>query len=177
MEWLVPNNNIRHEINLGYDTLYKPYTVEPLVSRFSYGSSISSNSNSNLNGISSLAPRPSNNNRGIARNAALDDIDELTLAVETKNFLGNKAVSIPGYNPVLGNNPFATTTTTVNDSLYTNIYDNPTNALFQTYLNNPINSNFRDQLYTGNNSKNNSFNPNNQIPRQPPSLNQSFRLK
>jgi hypothetical protein len=163
MDWLVPQDNIRPDLNnIGYDTLYKPYAVEPLVSRFSY------NTPSSLGG-QPIGSNPGSNRRaqGMSRlrNAALDDIDELTLAVETKNFLGSKAVAMPSYNNAAGN-PSTTSIYTANPSqinnggggggydanqaLFTSLYDNQANNLYQNYLNNPVGPNFDDQLYNPN---------------------------
>jgi hypothetical protein len=157
MDWLVPQDNIRADLNLGgFDSMYKPYAVEPLVSRFSYttpsslAQSIGSNPGSNrrAQGMSRL------------RNAALDDIDELTLAVETKNFLGSKAVAMPTYNAVT--NPSTTSIYTANPSsqinnayepnqaLFTSLYDDQSNNLYQNYLSNQLGSNFDDQIYNPN---------------------------
>jgi hypothetical protein len=140
MDWLTPQEGLRNDLNLGghYDSLYKPYTVEPLVSRYSYnGSSGSYNGSSGLAGTSNSIGRRPGVNR-VARTVALDDIDELTLAVETKNFLGNKAVVLPTSYNTAGTSIYAANPASQmngggyesNQALFTSIYDEPGNSLY-----------------------------------------------
>lgn len=150
MDWLMPaESNIRTDLNLGggggFDSIYKPYSVEPLVSRYNFGS-VTSNTGSNglgstlapgggvPGGLAPLNPRRNtiNSLRNLGRNAALDDIDELTLAVETKNFLGSQAIPIPSTNYLQPNGVANGNNQTENGSNFLNDMYADTNGLYGT---------------------------------------------